>query len=569
MSNAEIADVLDTIARILEIQDENVFKVRAYYNAARLIRGLPEPVAELARKDALKDLPGVGEALRQKLTELSATGRLEYFEKLRRSVPAGLLDMLRIPGLGPKGVKSLWRDLGVTTIKGLERACRAGKVGGLKGFGKRSEEKILEGIAFIARHAGQCRLGDALPTAKGLARYLEESGLAGRVSLAGSIRRGKAVIKDIDILASARRPEKLMEVFLKAPGVAGTVVAGKTKTSLRLESGIQVDLRVVSDDEFPYALLYFTGSKQHNVLVRQRAQRRGLKVNEYGIFKGARLLRAKTEEECYRHLGLAYIEPEIREAAGELEAAEKGDLPKLVELADIQGVFHVHSDWSDGGFKIERMADKARSMGLKYLGIADHSKAAAYANGLDERRLRRQMAEIRGLGKKWNGFRLLCGLECDILADGKLDLSPKVLSELDFVIGAVHSRFKMPEAEMTGRICRALADENLDILAHPTGRLLLERDAYAVDLEKVIESAGRHKKAIEINASPFRLDLDAASARRAAQRGVPVSIEPDAHSPDGIEDIEFGVATARRAWLTKDQVLNARPCDKALKMGKA
>lgn len=562
MKNEQIAEVFEMTAQILEIKGENVFKVRAYYNAARLIRGLSEPAAELVARG--EPLPGIGEALREKILELAKTGRLAHFEKLKRTVPPGLPDLLRVPGMGPKGVLALWKLLGVTDLKKLEKACRDGRVAKLKGFGERKQAKILAGLGFLAGHSGRYRLGDALPAARALLAWLKDSGLAGEVSLAGSIRRGKPLIQDIDILASSRRPEKLMERLVQAEGVVETLARGPTKTSVRLASGLQVDLRVVADGEFPYALLYFTGSKEHNVLMRQRAQRMGLKLNEYGLFKGERLLPARTEADCFRHLGLAYIEPELREASGEIEAAERGDLPRLIEAEDLKGVFHNHSDWSDGRASIEDMAERARAMGFEYLGLSDHSRAAHYANGMDEARLRSQMREVAALNKRWKDFRILQGLECDILPDGRLDLSPAVLRELDFVIGSVHSRFEMKEGEMTARVCRALADENLDILGHPTGRLLLEREAYPIDLERVIDAAKAHGKVLEINANPWRLDLDAPFARRAAQGGVLLSINPDAHSPKGLEDVEFGVAVARRAWVTREQVLNARPWRQAL-----
>lgn len=564
MDNKEIARILDTIAKLLEVLGENPFKVRAYDNAARLVRGLPEPVGELCRRGALKGLPGIGAGLREKLEELCRTGRLEYYEKLKKSVPGGVVELLRIPHLGPKSALRLWKEQGITGVAQLAEFCRAGKLAGLKGFGARSQEKILAGIAFVSRYSGQHRLCDALPAARGLLGWLEESGLASRLSLAGSIRRGKPVIRDIDLLAAARAPQKLMERFLAAPGVAETLVAGPTKTSVRLAGGIQVDLRVVSDKQFPFALQYFTGGKEHNVALRQRAQRMGLKINEYGLFRGEKLLPAKDEAAIYARLGLDYIPPELREASGEIEAAEDGSLPELIELEDLQGAFHNHSTWSDGKASIEEMAARARAMGLKYLGLSDHSQAAHYANGLDAARLRAQRAEVRRLNARRKDFRILHGLECDILPDGRLDMEPRLLAELDFVIGSVHSRLEMERDAMTERVLRALADPNLDILGHPTGRLLLEREPSAVDLERVFDAARRHGKAVEVNGNGWRMDLEAEAARRAASKGVLLSIGPDAHSVDGIGDLELGVATARRAWLTKAAVVNTRPWKKAL-----
>jgi DNA polymerase (family 10) len=563
MDNREIAEILETIGHILEIQGENPFKVRAYQNAARAILGLTSDLRRLVEEKKLGEIPGIGEALETKLTQLVTTGRMEYYEKLRREIPSGVLEMLRIPSLGPKKVRFLWKEVGLSGIEELRTACQEGRLLKLKGFGEKTQKKILEGIEFVSRHEGRYLLSKAVPVARELLRYVTSSKQVIEASLAGSIRRWKEVVKDIDILASSRRPAEVMEHFVQAEGVAEVLARGETKTSLRLASGIQVDLRVVAEEQFPYALAYFTGSKAHNVAIRQLAQKKGLKVSEYGIFKGSRLLGCKDEKEFYSTLGLPCFPPEMREDSGELH---QEILPQLIGFKSLKGVFHTHSTWSDGTAEIEQMAEKARSMGLEYLGLSDHSKAASYANGLSEERLERQWKEVDRLNRAWKDFRILKGLECDILPDGDLDLRPEILEKLDFLIGSVHSRLDMPKDEMTDRVCKALENKNLDMLGHPTGRLLLAREGYAIDLDRVIDTARRCNKIIELNANPSRLDLDGRHCRRAKERGVMLSINPDAHSTSGLEDIEYGLATARRGWLEEKDVLNTRDLEGVLEI---
>ncbi len=558
MDNREIAGVLETIAHLLELQDENTFKVRAYQNAARAIEGLTQDVRALVRERTLGEVPGIGEALEQKITQLVTTGRMEYFEKLRAEVPAGLLRMLEIPSLGPKKAKVLWKEKKITTIEALQKACEENALLELKGFGEKTQKKILEGIAFLNQHQGQARLDDAMTVARELLEHLQSGPGVVRSSLAGSIRRWKEVVRDVDLLVSSPSPVAVMDHFVKADGIDAILVKGETKTSVRLKSGLQVDLRVVSDEQFPFALNYFTGSKEHNVALRQIAQKKGLKLSEYGIFRGSKLIECPDEEAIYRELGLPYFPPEMRENTGELDLEK---IPQLIGFQSLKGVFHTHSTWSDGTAEIEAMARKARSMGLRYMGLSDHSKAATYANGMDESRLRKQMKEIDRLNQTWSDFRILKGLECDILPTGDLDLDPKVLGDLDFVIGSVHSRFDMSQEEMTARVCKALANEHLDFLGHATGRLLLSRDGYKIDLDRVIEAAARHDKIIELNSHPNRLDLDWVHCRRAKEKGVMLSINPDAHSTADLENIEYGVATARRGWLEDKDVLNTRDLD--------
>jgi DNA polymerase (family 10) len=558
MDNHRIAEILEAIAQLLDLKGENPFKVRAYQNAARAIAGLPTDVRNMLDGNKLEEIPGIGEALREKITQLATTGRLEYYEELRREVPPGVIEIMNIPSLGPKKARVLWKELGVTGIEELLKACRGNKLLELKGFGARTQAKILEGIEFRTRHRGEYLLSDAVPVARRLLAHLAASKATLRSSLAGSIRRWKETVRDIDLLASSEHPAALMDHFASAADVVEILAKGQTKTSVRLASGIQVDLRVVSDEQFPCALAYFTGSKEHNVAIRSLAQRKGLKVNEYGIFEGERLIPCKDEREFFATLGLPYIPPEMRENTGELTLLKD---PHPIGFQSLRGVFHTHSTWSDGASEIEQMAEKARSMGLTYMGLSDHSRAAAYANGLDEERLSKQMGEVDRLNRSYKDFRILKGLECDILPDGELDLSPSILARLDFVIGSIHSRFEMSEKDMTDRVCRALRNPNLDILGHPTGRLLLDREGYKIDLERVLQTAREEDRVIELNAYPNRLDLDWTHCRRAKELGVMLAINPDAHSTGDLENIEYGIATARRGWLEETDVLNTRDLD--------
>lgn len=559
MDNRQVSEILELIGRLLDIKGENPFKVRAYLTAARAVASLPVEVKLLVDQNRLGEIPGVGEGIGEKIARLVTHGRLEYLEELRREIPEGVVEMTRIPSLGPRKARALWKELGITRLPELQQACREGRVAALKGFGEKTQKKILEGIEFLGRHEGQVLLGTALPLARRLLDHLERCAAVIRASLAGSLRRGKEIVRDIDLLASSKDPERVMEHFIGAEGVAEVLLRGPTKTSVRLISGLQADLRVVTDEQFPFALAYFTGSKEHNVAVRGLAQKKGFKVSEYGLFQGDRALPCRDEAELYSRLGLPYIPPELRENAGELELQST---PALLEVSQIRGVFHVHTDWSDGACGIEELARKARSMGFSYLGIADHSRTAHYAHGLDEARLRRQMEEIDRLNRRGLGVTLLKGIESDILPDGRLDLDPEVLGALDFVIGAVHSHFDADRAEMTRRICNCMKTNKMHILAHPTGRLLLSRRGYDVDLEEVIETAHSCNIILELNAHPQRLDLDAVHCRRAAQRGVMVAINPDAHSADALEDLQYGVATARRGWLEAKDVLNAQELDR-------
>ncbi|MBI4566498.1 MAG: DNA polymerase/3'-5' exonuclease PolX [Planctomycetes bacterium] len=564
MTNAEISAVLSLLADMLEIQGENPFKVRAYQNAARTIEGLEVPLGTLLEQGTLGELKGIGEGLKEKLTELHKTGRMTYFEQVRAKMPPGIPELLRVPSLGPKKVKALWQELGVTSLADLEEACRSDRVAGLKGFGARTQEKILEGLRRLSQIKGQFLVSEALPLARQIVEYLEAGSPARRAAICGSLRRGKSIVRDIDLLAASSKPRDVIEHFANAPQVLDILGKGPTKCSVRLHKGLQVDLRVVAEDEFAPALQYFTGSKEHNVLLRTRAVKMGTTLNEYGLFKGKKKLDCATEEDIYRHLKLSYIYPELREGRNEIDLAERGKLTQPIDTQDIKGVLHVHSTWSDGTADIEAMAEKARKMGYRWIGLSDHSKAAYYANGMDEARLKKQMKEVAALNRKWSDFRILHGLECDILPNGDLDLIPELLGKLDFVIGSIHSRFNMSESEMTDRICKAIRNEHLDVLGHPTGRLLLDREGYKVNLERVLQEAKTSGKVVELNANPHRLDLDDAHARRARELGVKISIDPDAHSTAGMEDVQYGVMTARRAGLTSHDVLNSLSAEKVV-----
>ena len=561
----EVAAVLEEIGTLLELKGENPFKTRAYHNAARAIDVIDRNVGDLVKSGDLREVKGIGEAIAEKITTLVTTGCLPYHEELRASIPSGLLDMLQIPDVGPKKVQVLYEKLGVKSVRELEYACQENRLVALPGFGEKSQAKILQGIEFVKKHAGSFLWAEAWKETDPLTTALSEFPMVKRVEVGGSLRRKKEVVHDADLLVASDKAEEVMKRFTKLPGVERVLAAGDTKGSVVLASGLQVDLRVVKPLEFPFALHYFTGSKAHNIAVRALAQKKGYKLNEYGLWKGSRSVRCEGEEDLFEILGLAYVPPELREDAGEIAAAAARKIPKLVELEDLEGVFHVHSTWSDGKASIEQMVRAAQKLGLKYLGLSDHSKSAAYAGGLKEDAVVAQHAEIDALNAKRKGFRILKGIECDILPDGAMDYHDAILARFDFVIGSVHSKFNMGEKEMTARICKALANPHVSWIGHPTGRLLLAREGYPVDLRKVIDTAKKHRKFIELNAHPLRQDLDAQACRYAREQGVGVSICPDAHSTEGIADIRYGIGTARRGWLTKEDVLNARPLAEVLK----
>jgi DNA polymerase (family 10) len=565
MDKAEVAAVLDEIGTLLEMQGENAFRSQAYHNAARAIDQLEESLEDVVAAGKLADLAGIGETLRDKITTLVTTGRLPFHEQLRAKTPPGLFDVLRIPGLGPKKVKALFEQLKIADLPQLKAACEDNQVAGLKGFGEKTQQKILEGIAFLGTAGKRVRVDQAEELAHIILAGMRNAPGIRRMEICGSLRRRKETIADIDLLISADDPEPLMERFSKLPGVRQVLGRGPSKCTILLVGDghrrpvtVQADLRVVRDDQFPFALHYFTGSKEHNIAMRVRAQDQGLRLNEYGLTGPDGPLTCKDEAQLFKALGLEFIAPELREGTGEMEAASTNALPDLLELSDIQGVFHCHTNWSDGGNTLEEMAAAARGMGLHYLGIADHSQSLTVANGLNPQRVREQQKLIDQLNKRLNGFRVFKGIECDILADGRLDYDDDVLASFDYVVASVHSHFNQPREEMTARIVKAVSHPRVTMLGHATGRLLLKRDSYAVDLEPVVQAAAKHRTMVEINSNPMRLELDWVHCKRAKALGVQLVINPDAHSIDDLALYRYGVDVARRGWLDKADILNAR-----------
>jgi DNA polymerase (family X) len=560
METPRIAQILDEMGTLLEVQGENPFRCRAYHNAAQVLRGLPSDLSDMIAEGSLAELPGIGETMLKKIVELATTGRLEPYEKLRRATPPGLVALLRVPGLGPKKIKMLHDTLKVESLADLRAAAESDKIAKLKGFGDKTQAKILEGIAFIESTGDRILLSKAVRLVEPVIEAVRKHPKVVRAEVCGSLRRRKETIGDLDILFSAKDPRPVLDHFVKLPEVATVLAHGPTKASVRLLDGVQCDLRGVDDDQFPFALHYFTGSKEHNIAIRRRALARRWSLNEYALASPDGPIACKTEADVFKALGLPEIPPELREDSGEIEAAERGELPDLLVLADLTGTFHCHTDWSDGGATLEEMAEAAREAGLHYLGIADHSKSAGYAGGLSVERVKEQWKAIDALNRSFHGkFRLFKGTECDILPDGSLDYPDDLLDGFDYVVASVHSSFGLPRAEMTERIVRAVSNPRVTMLGHPTGRLLLAREGYAVDLDSVIAAAAKAGAMIEINANPHRLDLDATHCRRAKEKGVTIVINPDAHSTGGFDDLEFGVGVARRGWLGAADVFNTRP----------
>jgi DNA polymerase (family 10) len=557
-----VIQILDEIAVLLELTGENPFKSRAYQNAARNLEKIDTDFNDLVKQNRLSEIAGVGEAINKKIMELMHTGKLEYYETLKASVPPGHLEMLRISGLGPKKIHTLYKELVITTVGELEYACHENRLIELKGFGKKTQDNILAGIERFKHYQERRLYNEALDEAHALLESLQRLKDIAAISIAGSLRRGNETVKDIDILASSRHPEKLARAFAKLDQVASVIAQGDTKVSVTLQSGINADLRIVTEDEFPYALHHFTGSKEHNTAMRGRAKDMGIKMNEYGLFRGKKNIKCASEEEIFAALGLQFIPPELRENMSEINAAEKGVLPQLVEEKDVQGLFHIHTNFSDGADTLESIVNAAKKMGLKYIGISDHSRSAYYAGGLKEEDIRKQHELIDKLNEKYKPFYIFKGIESDILPDGSLDYDKKILARFDFVIAAVHSNFNMSAEEMTGRIKKSLQNNYTTMLAHPTGRLLLSREPYALNIMEIIEAAAKFGKALELNANPHRLDLDWHNCIHAQKKGVKIAINPDAHHTLGLQDISFGVKIARKGWLTKDDCLNCLNLEK-------
>ena len=557
MKNQEIARIFSEIADVLELKQENVFKIRAYRRGAMSLDDLPKDVTELSRKE-LRQVPGIGADLAARIEEYLQTGKIEAYEQLRGDLPPGLRTLLAVPGLGPKTARTLYDKLGVASLDELERLAAEHKLVGIRGIQQKTEENILKGIGSVKRGRERQPLGKVLPLARDLVEQLKRSAPVERIELAGSLRRWKETVKDIDIVATSASPGAVMEAFLALPRVEEVILRGPTRSSVLLGDGIQMDLRVVEKGSFGAALAYLTGSKNHNVRLRALAVKMGLKVNEYGIFRekdGVQLGGAE-EEDVYRLLGLPYIPPELREDQGEVEAAFAGTLPELIRREDLRGDLHVHSRWSDGAHHIDEVVDAARAEGFSYFGLTDHSQALAMTRGLNVERLMEQKREVAEINSRLRGFTILHGTEMDIRPDGTLDFPDEALKELDFVIAAVHSAFRQSREQLTARITAAMRNPYVTMIAHPTGRIIGEREAYDVDMEEILRVAAETGTALEINAYPLRLDLNDLHCRRARELGVPIAINSDAHLTAQFATLPYGVAVGRRSWLEKNDVLN-------------
>ncbi|MCI0747094.1 MAG: DNA polymerase/3'-5' exonuclease PolX [Verrucomicrobia subdivision 3 bacterium] len=570
MNKEQVAEILVEIGVLLELKGENPFKTRAYANAARAIEALAEPLQTIVAENRLAEIKGIGEALQKKITELVTTGRLGYFEDLKASLPAGLLALLEVPGLGPKKIKALYDKLGVASIEQLEQACQEGKVAKLAGFGEKTQANICEGINRRRKYAAKHLYSNAWSVAEVILEKLRAHPDVIRCSTAGSLRRCKEVIGDIDFLVSSKNPSAVIDFFTTQPELLGVNASGETKASVIAQGGIQTDLRVVSDAEYPFALAYFTGSKEHNIIMRQRAIERGLRLNEYGLFKSKEetrdpelLVPCKTEEEIFQHLGLSYVPPELREDMGEFAAAQQGTLPRLVEWNDLRGSLHNHSTWSDGHNRPEEIARAMHDLGCEYWAITDHSKSSFQANGLDVDRLRKQLLEIKEVNQRLADegidFRLLTGVEVDILIACKLDLPDDVLSELDVIVASIHQGFSQGEAENTKRLICAAENRYVHILGHMTGRLLLEREGYKINAHAVIDACAATGTWIELNASPNRMEMDWRLWPYAKGKGVKCVINCDAHRIEHAGYLRLGASAARKGWLTKEDVINTLP----------
>ena len=552
----EIIAILDELALLLEMKGENPFKSRAYVNAARSLEALDEDLDVVVLEGRLATIKGVGEAISKKIEELATTGELKYYHDLKATIPAGHFEMLKIPGLGPKKIHNLYEKLGIETIGELEYACQENRLLDLPGFGSKTQKKILAGIDALKHYRERRLYAEVIAEAMGLRKFLAEQRGVVAASIAGSLRRGNEVVKDIDLLAATDDHLPLADAFASLPQAASVIAKGDTKVSVTLHSGINADLRIVSPSQYPYALHHFTGSREHNTALRGRAKKLGLKMNEYGLFRAEENLLCRSEEDIFAALGLPYISPELRENMGEIEAAVAGQLPRLVETADMRGVLHIHTQASDGADSLETLVEEAKRRGYAYIGVSDHSQSAYYAGGLTPDAVRRQHEAIDNINAREGTFHILKGIEADILPDGSLDYDDETLERFDFVIAAVHSHFQMAEEEMTVRIIRALANPFTTILAHPTGRILLAREPYALDIHRVIDAAATHGKVIELNANPLRLDLDWRHCIYAKKKGVKIAVNPDLHNLAGFDYMEGGATIARKGWMEREDCLN-------------
>ncbi len=565
MTRESIADTLERIALLLELKGENPFKIRAYRTGAETVASFAGDIVQLARDQQLTGIKGIGEALRDKLHEMATTGQLGFYDTLCGEFPVTIFDLFEISGLGPKKIALLYKELNVASVETLKAALESGAATELSGFGDKTVAKLLEAVSFCEHHAGSFRADDAWLAATAVLDYLRSLEAVSLVEVCGSTRRGKEVVHDLDFLTATSRPHAVMEAFTTAPFVVEVIASGETKSSIRTAAGMQCDLRAVTMAEYPFALAYFTGSKEHNVQLRSRALKRGWTLNEYRLAPShidgeAPPENIHDERGLHAALGLDYIEPALREGSGEIAAAESGQLPTLIQLEHLRGTFHNHTTASDGAATLSAMAEAARELGLQYLGIADHSRSSVQANGLDETRLRSQIAEIHSLNATYDGhFRLFTGSEVDIHKDGSLDYPDDLLAALDYTVASVHSSFTLSEEDMTRRLIRAAEHPYVTMLGHLTGRLLLKRESYAVNIAKVIDACAANGTIIELNASPWRLDMDWRWWRLAKEKGVKCAINPDAHSTQGLQNLFFGIRAARKGWLAREDVINTLP----------
>lgn len=558
MKNLIIAEIFEDIADILEIKGDNPFKIRAYKRAALSMRALAEDVETLAEDGNLLEIPGIGKDLEAKIVEVIKTGRLKHYEELKKEVPQAILDLMSVPGVGPKTAKVLYEKLKIKNMDDLEKKARQHKISGLPGLKEKAEENILRGIELVKKRSERMSLKEALDLGKELVAKLKKAPGIKRISVAGSLRRMKETVRDIDILVTSHKHKAVMNAFVKLPMVESVLAHGDTKSSILTESGVQVDVRVVEEESFGAALVYSTGSQAHNIHIRHIAKTMGLKVNEYGVFneKTGKKIAGAEEADVYKALKLAYIQPELREDRGEIEAASKGALPDIIKLSDIKGDLHVHTKWSDGVHSIEEMARAAKALGYEYVALTDHSKTLKVARGLSEKDVLRKLEEIERINKKLKGIRILSGTEVDILQDGSLDYDDNILKRFDIVVAAIHSGFKQSKERLTNRVVKAMESGRVHILAHPTGRLMGSRDAYELDFDKVFKTAKATRTFLEISSFPDRLDLDDINSRAAKDAGVKLAIGTDSHMADQLSSMALGVSVARRAWLEKKDVLN-------------
>ncbi len=574
MKNQEVARIFYEIADYLEME-EVAFKPYAYQKAAIALESLEEDVGEIYKRGGTKELekiPGVGKSIAEKIEEYLKTGKIKYYQQFKKKLPLNLEEIIAVEGMGPRKAKILYQKLRIRNLKDLEKAAKAHKIASLFGFGEKTEKNILEGIAFLKRDKGRFILGEIMPIVKEVYEKLEKLKEVKKVDVAGSVRRKKETIGDVDFLVISKNPQKVMDFFVSLPGVIKIWGKGSTKASIRMKSGFDMDIRVVLERSYGSALQYFTGSKEHNIITRKIAIDKGLKLSEYGLFRGSKMIAGKNEEEIYKILGMEFIPPELRENQGEIEVALAGKLPKIIDYNDIKGDLHCHSNWDGGANSIEEIAKTAKDLGYEYIGITDHTKFLRIEHGLNEKQLLQQRKEIEKLNQKSKiknqKFMILQGCEANIMSDGSIDIDDKVLAQLDYVIAGVHSGFKMEKEKMTERIIRAMKNPNVDIISHPTGRLILRRDEYQIDFEKILKVAKETGTILEINSYPERLDLKDTNIRKAKEAGVKMVINTDSHQKGQLRYIEYGIAQARRGWAEKKDIINTQPLEKLLKFFK-